>query len=357
MKIAQRKKALGIYGNHNAGTPARFSSDSRCGFRPWVMLAPRPRPLVEGGARERVDLRVAAPRKTARPPRPSRGNRPGESGKRNGLTPETGPRWTAVVTGASSGIGREFARLAAKDGRDVVLVARRRDRLEELASELTRGFGVGAFPLPADLSEPDAPGRIFRESTEHAAEVDLLVNAAGLGVHGFFADTPLEKELETIRVNVLALTELTKLFLPGMLARRRGVIVNLASTAAFQPGPLMAVYYATKAYVLSFTEALAEELHGTGVTATALCPGPTLTEFQEKAGMEDTPLFSGSLVSDAAFVAREGYRGAMRGKRVVVPGFANRVLAYGARIGPRRLATRVARKLQEKRSRGGRPKP
>jgi short-subunit dehydrogenase len=134
------------------------------------------------------------------------------------------------------------------------------------------------------------------------------------------------------------------------------VIVNLASTAAFQPGPLMAVYYATKAHVLSFTEALAEELHGTGVTATALCPGPTVTEFQEKAGMEDTPLFSSALVPDAAFVARVGYRGAMKGKRVVVPGFANRVLAYGARIGPRRLATRVARKLQEKRSRGGRPK-
>ncbi len=261
-----------------------------------------------------------------------------------------------MVTGASSGIGREFARLAAKGGRDVVLVARRRDRLDELRAELTQEFGVTALSLPADLSEPDAPARIFREATERTGEVDLLVNAAGLGVHGYFADTPLERELETIRVNVLALTELTKLFLPGMVARRRGVIVNLASTAAFQPGPLMAVYYATKAHVLAFTEALAEELRGTGVTATALCPGPTLTEFQDKAGMEDTPLVSGALVADAAFVARVGYRGAMRGKRVVVPGFANRVLSYGARIGPRRLATRVARKLQEKRSRGARPK-
>jgi hypothetical protein len=184
--------------------------------------------------------------------------------------------------------------------------------------------------------------------------VDLLVNDAGLGVHGFFAETPLERELETIRVNVLALTELTKLFLPGMLGRRRGVIVNVASTAAFQPGPLMAVYYATKAYVLSFTEALAEELRGTGVTATALCPGPTVTEFQKLAGLEDTPLFRGPLVADAAAVARAGYEGAMKGKRVIVPGFANRVLGYAARVGPRRLATRIARKMQEKRSKGAR---
>jgi short-subunit dehydrogenase len=256
---------------------------------------------------------------------------------------------TALITGASSGIGREFARLAAKDGRDVMLVARRLERLEELGRELTQRFGVAARAVAVDLGDPASPARIFRDVTEQRGEVDLLVNGAGLGVHGFFADTPLERELETIRVNVLALTELTKLFLPGMLKRRRGAIVNVASTAAFQPGPLMAVYYATKACVLSFTEALAEELRGTGVTATALCPGPTITEFQKHAGMEDTPLFRGPLVLDAAFVARAGYEGAMRGKRVVGPALANRVLSNGARIGPRRLATRVARKLQEKR--------
>ena len=235
-----------------------------------------------------------------------------------------------------------------------MLVARRIERLEELGRELTRNFGIAAHCLAADLADAASPARVFREVTARS-EVDLLVNAAGLGVHGFFADTALEKELETIRVNVAALTEMTKLFLPAMLRRRRGVILNVASTAAFQPGPLMAVYYATKAYVLSFTEALAEELHGTGVTATALCPGPTVTEFQKHAGMEDTPLFSSFLVSDAAAVARAGYDGAMRGKRVVVPGLANRVLSLGARVGPRRLATRIARKLQEKRSRGTRP--
>jgi short-subunit dehydrogenase len=234
-----------------------------------------------------------------------------------------------------------------------VLVARRRERLEELARELTERHGVTAHPVAEDLSDPGAAARIFRAVSE-PARVDLLVNAAGLGLHGFFSDTDLEKELETIQVNVLALTAMTKLFLPGMLQRRRGVIVNLASTAAFQPGPLMAVYYATKAHVLSFTEALAEELHGTGVTATALCPGPTATEFQKRAGIEDTPLFTGRMVSSAAEVARAGYDGAMKGKRVVVPGFANRILGFAARVGPRRLATRVARKLQEKRSRGAR---
>lgn len=238
-----------------------------------------------------------------------------------------------------------------------MLVARRVERLEELGRELTQRFGVAARAVASDLGDPGSPARILREVTERAGEVDLLVNGAGLGVHGFFADTPLERELETIRVNVLALTELTKLLLPGMLGRRRGAIVNVASTAAFQPGPLMAVYYATKAYVLSFTEALAEELRGTGVTATALCPGPTVTEFQKHAGLEDTPLFRGPLVSDAAAVARAGYEGAMRGKRVVVPGFANRVLGYGARVGPRRLATRIARKLQEKRGKSARLEP
>jgi hypothetical protein len=229
-------------------------------------------------------------------------------------------------------------------------VARRVERLEELAKVLVESNGVAAHAVAVDLADSAAPAMILREATERAGEVDLLVNAAGLGVHGFFAEAPLEKELETIRVNVLALTELTKLFLPGMVERRRGVIVNVASTAAFQPGPLMAVYYATKAYVLSFTEALAEELRGSGVTATALCPGPTLTEFQEKAGFGDVPLLRGPLVLDPATVARVGWEGARRGKRVVVPGLANRILAAGARVSPRRLATKIARKLQENRT-------
>jgi short-subunit dehydrogenase len=259
---------------------------------------------------------------------------------------------TALVTGASSGIGQELARLAARDRRDVVLVARRRERLEALADELTKRYGVVAEIVVADLSLPDSPARVVGEAQERRGPIEVLVNNAGLGVHGFFQETPLEQELEMIRVNVLALTHLTKLVVPGMIERRRGIVLNMASTAAFQPGPLMAVYYATKAYVLSFTEALAEELDGTGVTATALCPGPTLTEFQEKTGMGDVPMFRSPLVLDAATVARAGWEGAKRGKRVVVPGVANRILALGARFSPRKLATKIARRIQENRTSG-----
>ncbi|HEY6066801.1 MAG TPA: SDR family oxidoreductase [Thermoanaerobaculia bacterium] len=256
---------------------------------------------------------------------------------------------TTLVTGASSGIGRELAILAAKERRDVVLVARRRELLEELAGELTSRYGVVAEIVAADVSEPGEPARIVT-AAEKRGPIEVLVNAAGLGVHGYFWETSPEQERETILVNVLALTELTKLCVVRMVERRSGRIINLASTAAFQPGPLMAVYYASKAYVLSFTEALAEELRETGVTATALCPGPTLTGFQAKAGLADVPLLRGPLVLDATTVARAGWEGAKRGKRVVVPGVANRILAVGARLSPRTLATKIARKLQEKRT-------
>jgi hypothetical protein len=260
---------------------------------------------------------------------------------------------TALVTGASSGIGREFVKLAAKDRRDVILVARRRERLDELATELAARYGIVAETIAADLAESGAAANVFAEAERRRGPIEVLVNASGLGVHGFFRETPLERERETILVNVLALTELTKLGVQGMVERRRGRIINLASTAAFQPGPLMAVYYATKAYVLSFTEALAEELSGTGVTATALCPGPTLTEFQEKARMGDVPMFRSPLVLDAPTVALAGWEGARKGRRVVVPGLANRVLAAAARVSPRGIATKIARRIQETRSAGG----
>lgn len=256
---------------------------------------------------------------------------------------------TVLVTGASSGIGRELAWLAAKDRHDVVLVARRRERLELLAGELAVRFGIAAEFVAVDVSEPGAPARIV-EIAEKRGPIEVLVNAAGLGVHGFFWKTPFTQERETILVNALALTELTKLCVARMVSRRRGRILNLASTAAFQPGPLMAVYYASKAYVLSFTEALAEELSGTGVTATALCPGPTMTEFQETAGLADVPLLRGPLVLDVAKVARAGWKGAKHGKRVVVPGLANRILGLGSRVSPRRLTAKIARKLQENRT-------
>lgn len=264
---------------------------------------------------------------------------------------------TVLVTGASSGIGRELARLAARDRHDVALVARRRERLEELAGELTKQWGVSAEIVVEDLAESGAAERAVAAAEARLGPVDVLVNAAGLGFHGAFHETSLDADRETIRVNVLALTELTKLCVRGMVARGRGRILNVSSTAAFQPGPLMAVYYASKAYVLSFTEALAEELSDTGVTATALCPGPTRTEFQQKAGLGDVPLLRGPLLLDVAKVARVGWDGAKRGKRVVIPGLANRVLAAGARVAPRRLTTRVARRLQEKRSAKEAPPP
>jgi len=256
-------------------------------------------------------------------------------------------RGTALVTGASSGIGLELATLLARDRHDLVFVARRRERLEAIARGLTEEFGVAVTILARDLARAETPAAIVRELEERGLSVDILINNAGFGVYGAFAETPLPRELEMIEVNVAAVTQLTKLLLPGMLARRRGRILNVASTAAFQPGPLMAVYYATKAYVLSFTEALANELDGSGITVTALCPGPTITEFQKEAGVAQTRLFRSMLVLNAPEVARAGYEGMLRGKRIVIPGAGNRLLVEALRVTPRRLVTAVARKIQE----------
>ena len=193
---------------------------------------------------------------------------------------------TALVTGASSGIGLELARLFAHDGYDLILVARSVEKLDRLGAELSARHGIRARTVGADLGSPDAPGAIAETLKQAAVRIDVLVNNAGYGVHGPFAKTELQTELDLLRVNVVALTHLTKLLLPTMLARRAGRILNVASTAGFQPGPLMAVYSASKAYVLSFSEALAEELAGTGVTVTTLCPGPVLTGFQARAGLD-----------------------------------------------------------------------
>jgi short-subunit dehydrogenase len=261
-----------------------------------------------------------------------------------------GSRATALVTGASSGIGLELSTLLARDRHDLVVVARSRDRLEAIARGLTEEFGVAVTILARDLALPETPAEIARELDERTLTIDVLVNDAGFGVYGPFAETPIEKELEMIQVNAAALTHLTKLLLPEMLLRRRGRILNVASTAAFQPGPLMAVYYATKAYVLSFSEALANELAGTGVTVTALCPGPTITEFQKQSGMGETLLFHSPLVMKASEVARAGYEGMMRGKTLVIPGLANLALVEALRVTPRRLVTAIARRIQETRS-------
>jgi short-subunit dehydrogenase len=259
-----------------------------------------------------------------------------------------GGRQTALVTGASGGIGLELARLFAAGGYDLVLVARSAGRLEELAGELRSRHGITARVLAKDLARPESPDEVFRELEAAGVAVDVLVNNAGFGTFGPFAETDLGQELEELQLNVVTLTHLTKKFLPGMLARRRGGVLNVGSTAGFQPGPLMAVYYATKAYVLSFSEALAEELSGTGLTVSVLCPGPTQTGFQQRAGMETSKLFSGLLrVADAAAVARAGYEGFRAGKRVVVPGLLNKVAAQSIRVTPRVLAAKLVKKLQE----------
>ncbi|MEO6192166.1 MAG: SDR family oxidoreductase [Thermoanaerobaculia bacterium] len=260
-----------------------------------------------------------------------------------------GGRQTALITGASGGIGLELARLFAAGGYDLVLVARSTAKLEELAGEL-RKQGGAVRVLAKDLAKPESPEEVFRELEAAGIAVDVLVNNAGFATYGPFVEIDLGRELEELQLNIVTLTHLTKKLLPGMLARRRGGVLNLASTAGFQPGPLMAVYYATKAYVISFSEALAEELSGTGVTVSALCPGPTATGFQRQAGMEASKLFSGMLqVADAAAVARAGYEGFRAGKRIVIPGLINKVGVQSIRISPRALATKMVKRMQERR--------
>ncbi|HZP62155.1 MAG TPA: SDR family oxidoreductase [Terriglobales bacterium] len=252
---------------------------------------------------------------------------------------------TALITGASGGIGCELAKLFAADHCNLVLVSRSSAKLNELAAELERQFSISAKPIALDLTAAPAPHFLFDQLQREGIAVDVLVNNAGFGKFGDFAKIPLEESLGQIQLNITALTSLTKLFLEPMLARHSGNILNVASTAGFQAGPLMAVYYATKAYVISFSEALANELSGSGVTVTCLCPGATDTGFQGRAGTQDTLLFRKLRPMDAASVARDGYRGLMAGKTLVISGFRNWLLAEATRFSPRKLVTAVSRKV------------
>lgn len=256
---------------------------------------------------------------------------------------------TALITGASSGIGLELARLFVRADYQVVMVARDTPRLHKAHEELATVASAPVVALPVDLAEPGAAAALAQLLDERQIEVDGLVNNAGFGVFGPFAATDPTEEQALLQVNLVALTELTKALLPGMVARHQGRILNVASTAAFLPGPLMAVYYASKAYVLSFSEALSCELEGTGVTVTTLCPGPTASAFQDRAGMEGRRLFSGLVMSSDA-VARAGYAGMMRGERVVVPGWQNELVRLGARFAPTGLLLRIVRYAQQHRS-------
>jgi short-subunit dehydrogenase len=264
--------------------------------------------------------------------------------KRNGVLHPT-----ALVTGGSGGIGLELAKVLARNDFDLVLVARNRDTLEAAAGQLEGKFDVKTHVFAADLTRTEAPEAIFNFLQNENIPIEVLVNNAGFGLGGEFADTKLQRELEMIQVNVAALTHLTKLFLPPMIKRGSGRILNVASTAAFQPGPLMAVYYATKAYVLSFSEALAEELRNSGVTVTALCPGPTQTGFADVAEMGDSRLFNTFGIADAADVAQYGFDAMMHGKRLAIPGVKNKVIAQANRFAPRAFTAKIARMLQETR--------
>jgi len=246
---------------------------------------------------------------------------------------------TALITGASAGLGMEFARLFAQDGHDLILVARRRDRLEALAKELS---GVQVRILAMDLGQPGAGARIFENL--RGSHVDFLVNNAGFGSNGEFAGLDLANELKMIDLNVRTLTELCHLYLPDMKKRGFGRILNVGSVAGFQPGPYMATYYASKAYVNSFSLALSEELRGTGVTCTVLAPGATVTEFAQAAHLENSRLFR-SAAANAAEVARDGYRAMHEGRAMVISGFRNQALVEMQRLAPRSLIRKVAARL------------
>ncbi|GGR34722.1 SDR family NAD(P)-dependent oxidoreductase [Deinococcus ruber] len=261
------------------------------------------------------------------------------------------PRRTALITGASSGIGEHFARQLAARKIDVILVARTASKLEALAAALHAQHGIRATVIAQDLTQPAAAQRIETEVNRLGLTVDFLINNAGFASYGEFHTLPLAHELEMIQVNIAALTDLTHRFLPGMVERRRGRVLNVASTAAFMPGPLMAVYYASKAYVLSFSEALNEEVRSSGVYVTALCPGPVETGFQDRAQMGESKLIAGnnpllSPMMSADEVARQGLEAMVAGQTVKVVGRVNKLQTLTPRFLPRSLVPRMVKQTQ-----------
>jgi uncharacterized protein len=257
-------------------------------------------------------------------------------------------RPTVLITGASEGIGRELAGVFAEHGYDLIVVSRTRERLASLADELHQKHKVDVLVIVLDLAQPESSDELFRQVTELHRPIDVLVNNAGFGTYGDFAGLPWEPEAELLQVNIATLTHLTRLFLPAMLKRRSGRILNVASVAAYYPGPLMATYYASKAYVHSFTLGIADEIRGSGVTISVLCPGPTKTQFHARALMEDARMVTGRRRMPVAKVARIGYRGLMAGKTIILPGLQNKLLAQIARAVPDRFAASSVRYLHER---------
>jgi uncharacterized protein len=259
-------------------------------------------------------------------------------------------RKTALVTGASGGIGEEIARELAARNHDLILIARSEDKLDALANELAQKYRVTATPIALDLSTSTATDDIIKALESRGLKVDVLVNNAGFADYGVFAASDPGKQLQMLNLNIVTLTMLTRALLPGMLGHKSGHVLNVASTAAFMPGPLMSVYYASKAYVLSFSEALDEELRGTGVSVTVLCPGPVETGFQSRAAMEDSKLLQGSLnrmsLVSASDVAKAAVNALERGQRVVIPGFMNQVQALIPRWLPRAVIPGIIKNVQ-----------
>ena len=256
---------------------------------------------------------------------------------------------TALITGASSGIGYELAKIFAQNKHNLILVARSEEKLKSFAQQFEADYGISCKIICCDLSKAGAAQEVFRKVNSLNLSIDYLVNNAGLGACGLFKETDLSQESESIQVNVTALTEISKMFLPSMLEKRFGGILNVASTAAFQPGPLMAVYCATKAYVTSFSEALSNELSGTGVHVSVLCPGATKTNFSNVAGMENIKLFSSFLpVADSTSVALAGYKGFFAHKKTIIPGLINKIGACSTKFVSRSFAANMSRSLMEK---------
>ncbi|GAA4278467.1 SDR family NAD(P)-dependent oxidoreductase [Aquimarina mytili] len=255
---------------------------------------------------------------------------------------------TALITGASSGIGLELARVHASKGDNLVLVARNQTKLEAIKLEIEKKYEIDVLIIVKDLSTPNATQSVFDETQQKGIQVDFLINNAGFGDFGMFYETDWEKEHNMITLNITAVTEFTKLYLKEMVKRNSGKIMNVASTAAFQPGPTMAVYYATKAYVLHFSEAIANELKDKKITVTALCPGATESGFQSVAQMKESKLVKGKKLPSSKSVALYGYKAMMKGKTVAIHGFMNRVLANSVRFMPRKMVTTVTRSVQDK---------
>lgn len=261
-------------------------------------------------------------------------------------------RRLAIITGASEGLGRDLATCYAEAGFDLMLVARRQDLLLSLASDLTKAANVRCEVVAADLTRSEECERLLRLAEPQRDRIYALVNNAGLGTHGWFHELPMERQRPVIDVNVTALTHLTRGVLPWLRANGRGHVMNMASVAAFQPGPLMATYYASKAYVLSLSEALHNESRGTGVTVTAVCPGPTRTGFARAAGISPTAPAGGAPAMHSAHVARLAFLGTMSGKRVVVTGFRNKAATFIGRYFPRGFTANLVRAIQMRRFEG-----